>query len=156
MLALPYSSCIRVQLLLLREHWSGTAFSSQSTRTGHVPLHKLLVLLLANPPDEARARKLLSHPVCRQSVLGEGEVEERGYIDAVYAELFLLLDEIGSAYEADRDFVPELGEELGHFGLDELGRDICQCGLANRGWIGAMGGECKWEKERYEYILVGA
>lgn len=55
-----------------------------------------------------------------QAVLGEAEVEERGYVDGRGAELFLLLDEVGAADEADGAFLTEGGEEGEHFGGDGL------------------------------------
>lgn len=83
------------------------------------PLRQRIVLLLPDPPDEARARELLAQSVGSQAVLREAKVEEGGDVDGA-AELLLLLDEVGAADETDGDLVAELGEELQHFGLCEL------------------------------------
>ena len=74
--------------------------------------HQPLVLVLAEPLDEALARQRLAHPVRRQPVLREAEVEQRRHGDRVRAELFLLFRQVAAAHEADGDFVPDLGEEL--------------------------------------------
>lgn len=81
---------------------------------------QLFVFLLADPGDEAVRGEGHAHAVGRQTVLGEAKVEEGGYGDGGGAELFLLLDEVGAADEADGDFVAESGEELEHFGGDIL------------------------------------
>ena len=94
-----------------------------------VPFYEALVLLLANPSDEARARELLAQPVRCESVFREAKVEEGGYVDGA-ADLLLLLDHVGAADVADGDFVAEFGQELQHLGLDELG-----------GVLGAVGEE---------------
>ena len=83
--------------------------------------HQLLVLLLADVLDEAVGGELLAELVGRQAVLGEAEVEERGHVGGGRAELFLLLDEVGAAHEADGDFLAEAGEEVEDLGGGALG-----------------------------------
>ena len=87
--------------------------------------HELLVVVLANPLDEAVRRERHAHADGRQAVLREAEVEERGDGGAGGAELLLLLGEVGAADEADGDFVAEGGEELEHFGGDCLEGEPC-------------------------------
>ena len=82
--------------------------------------HKLLVVVLANPLDEAVRRERHTHANSCKSVLREAEVEEGGDGDAGGAELFLLLGEVGAADKADRDFVTEGGQELEHLRRDGL------------------------------------
>lgn len=63
---------------------------------------ELLVLVLADPLDEAVAGHGLAELVGRQAILGEAEVEEGGDGDASgLAQLLLLLDEVGAADETD-------------------------------------------------------
>ena len=83
-------------------------------------LDQLLVVVLADPLDEAVRRERHAHADGRQAVLREAEVEEGGDGDAGGAELLLLLGEVGAADEADGDFVAEGGEELQHLGGDGL------------------------------------
>lgn len=73
---------------------------------------ELLVLVLADPLDEAVGRQRLAQLVRRQAVLGEAEVEERrdGHVACRLADLLLLLVEVGAADEADGAFLPEGGE----------------------------------------------
>ena len=78
--------------------------------------HQLLVLLFADVLDEAVGGQLLAQLVGSQAVLGEAEVEEGRHVRVGRAELFLLLDEVGAAYEADGDFLAEAGEELEDLG----------------------------------------
>lgn len=81
---------------------------------------ELLVLRLADPADEAVGREGLAQLVRREAVLGEAEVEEGGDGDAGgLADLFLLLDEVGAADEADGALLAE-GLEEG----EDLGRGI--------------------------------
>jgi hypothetical protein len=96
-------------------------------------IDQLLVLLLAQPPNETRARQLLAQSVCSQAVLSEAEIEERGHGYGGRAELFLLLDEVGAADEADGAFVAEGGEQLEHGGGNVLGGALV-------GFAGAWGG----------------
>lgn len=87
--------------------------------------HKLLVVVLANPLDEAVRRERHAHTDGGQAILGEAEVEEGGDGDAGGAELLLLLGEVGAADETDRNFVAEGREELQHLrrdGLREVGK----------------------------------
>ncbi len=91
------------------------------TNIPQAEIDQLLVLLLAQPPNEARARQLPAQSVCSQAVLGEAEIEERCHGYGGCAELFLLLDEVGAADEADGAFVAEGGEKLEHGGGDVLG-----------------------------------
>ena len=67
------------------------------------------------------ARQGHPHPVCRQPVLGEAEVEEGRDGDGGRAELFLLLDEVGAPDEANGAFVTQGGEELEDFRCGILG-----------------------------------
>ena len=78
--------------------------------------HQLLVLVLADPLDEAVGWQLLAVLVRRQAVLGEAPVEERRYGDVWCAELLLLLGQVGTAYEANGDFLAEAGESVEDFG----------------------------------------
>jgi hypothetical protein len=87
----------------------------------HIPPDQSFVFLLPDPPDEARASKLLSHPVRRQSILREAKVEERGHVNGA-ANLLLLLDQVGTSDVADGDLVAELREQLLHLRLDKLAR----------------------------------
>ena len=82
--------------------------------------YQLLVVVFAEPLDEAVARERLAHAVGGEAVFREAEVEEGGDGDGGGAELFLLLVVVGAADEADGDFVAELGEEEEHFGGDIL------------------------------------
>ena len=91
-------------------------------------LDQLLVVVLADPLDEAVRRERHAHADGRQAVLREAEVEEGGDGDAGGAELLLLLGQVGAADEADGDFVAEGGEELEDFGGDGLAHmleDVC-------------------------------
>ena len=81
---------------------------------------KLLVLVLANVLDEAVGGERLAQLVRRQAVLGEAEVEERGHVHRRRAELLLLLDQVGTADEADGAFLAEGRKEGEHFGGDGL------------------------------------
>lgn len=83
-------------------------------------LDQLLVVVLADPLDEAVRRERHAHADGGQPVLREAEVEEGGDGDAGGAELFLLLGEVGAADEADGDFMAEGGEELEHLRGDGL------------------------------------
>lgn len=60
-------------------------------------IDQVLVLLLAEPVDEAVAGERLSETVGRQAVFGKAEVEEGGDRRRGGAELLLLLPEIGAA-----------------------------------------------------------
>ena len=73
---------------------------------------QLLIVLFSNPLDKTVRCERYTHTIGRQTVLGETEIEERGYGDGSCAELFLLLDEVGASDEPDGDFVAECGEEL--------------------------------------------
>jgi len=77
--------------------------------------HELLVLVLADPLDEAVGGEGHAVPERRQAVLGEGEVEEGRDGHVGRAELLLLFGEVGAAYRADGALLPELGEEGEHF-----------------------------------------
>lgn len=83
-------------------------------------VHKRLVAVLAEPLDEAARRQRLAEAERGQAVLGEAEVEHRGDGRRGGAELLLLLDKVGAADEADCALVPELREELQHFGRGVL------------------------------------
>jgi hypothetical protein len=83
-------------------------------------LDELLVRLLANPLDERRRGERDAHAVCGQTVLGEAEVEEAGDGNGSSTELFLLLDEIATANEANGDLVTKLRQESEHLGGDHL------------------------------------
>lgn len=87
-------------------------------------IDQLLVLLLAQPPNKARAWQFLAQPVGSEAVLREAEIEERGHGYGGCAELFLLLYEVGATDEADGAFVAEGGEQLEHGGGDVLGRGV--------------------------------
>ena len=83
-------------------------------------LDELLVGLLADPLDERCRGERDAHAVCGQTVLGEAEVEKAGDGDGSSAELFLLLDEIATANEANGDLVTELRQESEHLRRDSL------------------------------------
>jgi hypothetical protein len=83
-------------------------------------IDQLLVLFLPQPTNEACARHLLPEPVCCQAILGKAEVEQASDRYRGRAKLFLLLDEVGAADEANGAFVTEGGQELKHFGSDSL------------------------------------
>lgn len=72
-------------------------------------LDQLLVVVLADPLDEAVRRERHAHADGRQAVLREAKVEEGGDGNAGGAELLLLLGEVGAADETDGDFVAEGG-----------------------------------------------
>lgn len=89
-------------------------------------LDKALVLLLAQPPNEACRRESFAHFVRCEPVLSEAKVEERGDWNIGLAELFLLLGKIGAADEADGNLLAELvqeGEHLGGCMLEERRAD---------------------------------
>ena len=91
-------------------------------------VHQFLVVIFAQPLDEAVARQRYSHTVRREPVFGEAEVEEGRYGNRRRAELFLLLDEVGAPDEANGAFVTQNGEELEHLrsdGLVELRVKFC-------------------------------
>lgn len=88
-------------------------------------LNELLVFLLAEPADEGLCGERNAHAEGAEPVLWEAVVEERGYRDGGGAELFLLLDEIGTAYVADGAFLAESVKELEHFGGGMLGGMRC-------------------------------
>jgi hypothetical protein len=77
---------------------------------------QLLVLLLADPLDEAGRGQRLTRLERRKAVLGEAEVEEALYRHAVGAQLFLLLGQVGTADVAYRALLAEAGEEVQHLG----------------------------------------
>jgi hypothetical protein len=80
-------------------------------------IDQLLVLVLADPLDEAVGGQRLAQLVRGQAVLGEAVVEEGGDRHAGgLAELLLLLDEVGAADEADGALLAEGLEELEDFG----------------------------------------
>lgn len=82
---------------------------------------ELLVLVLANPLDEAVGLQRLAELESGQSVLGEAEVEEGGDIDAGgLAELFLLLGEVGAANVAGRTLGAESLQEFENLGGGRL------------------------------------
>lgn len=82
---------------------------------------ELLVLVLANPLDEAVGGKGLTELEGGQTVLGEAEVEERGDGDTSgLAQLLLLLHQVGAADEAHGALGAEGLEEGEHFGGDIL------------------------------------
>lgn len=81
---------------------------------------ELLVLGLADPLDEAVGGQRLPVLVRRQAVLGEAKVEERLDVHVGRAQLFLLLDQVAAAHEADGGFLAEAGEELEHLGGNGL------------------------------------
>lgn len=80
-------------------------------------LDEFLVSLLADPLDEAVGRQLLAQLEGRQAILGEAEVEQGGdgYTGG-FADLLLLLFEVGAADEADGAFLAEGGEGGQDFG----------------------------------------
>lgn len=81
------------------------------------PADELLVGLLADPLDEAVGRQLGAELVRRQPVLAEAEVEHRGHRQLRRRpQLFFLLHEVGTADEADGDFLPQLLERPQHLG----------------------------------------
>lgn len=78
---------------------------------------QLLVLVLADPLDEAVGGQRLAQLVRGQAVLGEAVVEEAGDGHAGrLAELLFLLDEVGAADEADGALLAEGLEEVEDFG----------------------------------------
>jgi hypothetical protein len=82
---------------------------------------QLLVLVLADPLDEAVGGQRLAQLVRGQAVLGEAVVEEGGDGHAGgLAELLFLLDEVGAADEADGALVAEGLEEVEDFGRGVL------------------------------------
>jgi len=74
--------------------------------------HELLVLVLANPLDEAVGGELLAELVGRQAVLGEAEVEEGGDDRVGVAELLLLLGQVAAADEADGTLLAQTCEQV--------------------------------------------
>ena len=87
---------------------------------------ELLVLLLADPLDEAVGRQGLAELEGRQAVLGETVVEEGDDGDAGdLADLLLLLGEVGAAHEADGALLAESLEEEEHLIGDGL--EECDC-----------------------------
>ena len=78
--------------------------------------HEFLVLVLADPLDEAVGGEGHAVPERREAVLGEGEVEEGRHRHVGRAELLLLLGQVGAAYRADGALLSELGEEGEHLG----------------------------------------
>ena len=86
-------------------------------------LDQLLVLVLADPLDEAVGLELLTELDGCEAVLGEAEVEEGRHIHAGRgADLFLLFDQVAAADEADGAFLAEAGEDVEDFGGYVLGR----------------------------------
>lgn len=83
-------------------------------------VHQILVLILAQPLNEAVAGKSLAQTNCRQTILGKAEVEETGDIDRRGTKLLLLLDQVGTANEANGTLVAQLRKELEHFRGDRL------------------------------------
>lgn len=82
---------------------------------------ELLVVVLAEPLDEAVGGELLAQLVGRQAVLAEAEVEEGGDGDTGgLAELLLLLGEVGPADEADGALLAQGGEDGESLGGDLL------------------------------------
>lgn len=78
---------------------------------------QLLVLVLADPLDEAVGGQRLAQLVRGQAVLGEAVVKEGGDGHAGgLAELLFLLDEVGAADEADGALLAESLEEVEDFG----------------------------------------
>lgn len=95
---------------------------------------ELLVLVLADPFDEAVGGQLGAHLVGRQTVLGEAEVEHGRHGPARGAELLLLLDQVGAAYEADGALLAQ-GLEHGK----DLGRGRLENGRRGGGGISTLG-----------------
>lgn len=104
---------------------------------------QLLVLVLADPLDEAVGGELRAVLVCRQAVLGEAEVEQGRHAHVGCANLLLLLDQVTAAHETDGALLAEAGEELKHLGGDGLfWRDDGQCQLSLAGEGRIEGGYC--------------
>lgn len=82
--------------------------------------HELLVRVLAQPLDEAVRRERHPRFVCREAVLGEAEVEERGHWNGAGAQLLLLLGVIRTANVADGYLLAEGVEEGQSFRGDKL------------------------------------
>lgn len=103
---------------------------------------ELLVLVLANPLDEAVGLQRRAKLEGRQSILGEAEVEELGDAHAGgLAELLLLLSEVGAADVASRALGAEglkESENLGGGGLLEakfvLDSEAVRWGRGRRRW----------------------
>lgn len=116
-----------------------------------------LVVVLADPLDEAVARERLAHTVSREPILRKAKVEERGDGDGRSAELFLLLSEVGAADEANGDLVAKLRQELQHFrchalqGMALVNVQVCERRMAaahSSGW-----GEGAIDVEKADSVL---
>lgn len=77
---------------------------------------ELLVLGVADPLDEARARQRLAQLPGRQPVLAEAEVEHARHGAVGGAQLLLLLREVRAAHVPDRHLLPERRERRQHVG----------------------------------------
>lgn len=125
--------CIRFELVSLVDtgaspdranvDHSVTELNESSTLLGKLQIrnilkaevHQVLVLFLTQPLNEAVARKGLAQTNCRQSILGETEVEKTRDVDRGCADLLLLLRKVGAANKPNGTFVAQLREELEHF-----------------------------------------
>jgi len=86
---------------------------------------QILVLVLADPLDEARGRQLFPQLVGCQAVLGEAEVEELPHIDSRWvAELLLLLGKVAAADVANGNLLAQTGKEVEHLGSGILEREL--------------------------------
>ena len=102
-------------------------------QSGNIPqtkVHKVLILVLTQPLDETARRQRFPQPERSQAVLRKAEVEHGCHGRGCGTELFLLLDEIGAADEADCAFVAEAREELEHFGGGMLERENEELAIA--------------------------
>ena len=81
---------------------------------------QLFVLFLADMSDETLTGELDAHLVGRQSVLGEPVIERVDGLGAGGSELFLDLDEVGTADKGDDAFFAEVLQKLDHLGLGGL------------------------------------
>jgi hypothetical protein len=88
---------------------------------------ELLVLVFADPADEAVRGKGLAQLEGRQAVLGEAKIEESRNGNAGWlAELLLLLLQVGAANEANGALLTELLEDV-----EGLDRGALQCSDIN-------------------------
>lgn len=76
--------------------------------------HEFLIPLLPDPGDEVLVRERLAHAKGCEAVFRKAKVEEGLYGDLGGCKLFLLFEQVGAAYEADCDAVPEGGKEGEH------------------------------------------
>lgn len=77
--------------------------------------NELLIVVLSNPLNEARACHRLAHAIGREAVFRKAKVEQGSHGYGGSTELLLLLDQVRSSHKANGDLVAERGEQLEHF-----------------------------------------